>query len=1203
MPIQRKRKRLFHYDAASGALRKGPHLAVMLNLRNAKGDCSNLKGVGMKLIGDVSNIRGVLAGQLEGDCSKIRGDVSLIFGDCSSITGDVTNLVGFIGGGAVADAAQRSTVQTAVSNDGLVGAIAGAAANFLANKKTLKGDVSAISGSCTLIYGDATNIRGDVTKLMGDVSKIKGDVSGIFGDVTALSGDVSGVQGFVGNVRGDCTNIHGAFKMELPLLPPFLTGGAGGLFDAMADAVLAVTSDEFEETRLSMVEACGRFRSAAEATVSQAEAAFRAGISTGNSNQIMLSSWSQGENAITIPATIAGELHVAGGRGYVWAEGYSDAASNAASLCTDAAAATVALRSALDASMWPDELDPLNAPPVSLYDLRFVIRTAYDALRAASDAVWADDLGITGAAESYIPIVQSRALFVSDLSNRIEDLMTLVRDISILTLSVDADINVIATAPMDVTSQQVSTLLNRLGVKNAGSFVTGGQNVWALASTVRDDVMEIASIITTATPSEIGSLGMAAAATVVQAQVAAQSMVAATEVLWDMVDSYSTTTPATRHTWADACSSLNVSLVSTMYLTEEAIEDAARETYGALAAMPETLILDETSLIGLINVAVLRAEECRDVIIQWIPDPDEANSIDGYDEPSNSAVKDAMEAALEAWQMAASPTLGFSAVSTAMIIAQGLSETISPLTESATLATRNARREAWTVLTEARPATWTASRAESLLTMWGSTLSAAGACLSGLGLELSKRNPDIVEVRLWILRFKYQLSDKQPSDPPNGTEPLEVGSGDGRPSLESIVEMMNDIVAHPSLGGTAVHAIQALTECEQQLARLMPLISLAEGGQLSLEGIASDVNPVLTPAMLMGGTTPGQKLGEVTDRLARADIWLTRAATACIDGSAGPSAGLSPAVVALSAAAQASLSAAAVLLSAIDDGGPIGPPSVGDPVLVAGIRTSGRSTIVSLVGQLDTAVGIPIVGTPIGYLPSRYPINSLAGYSAMLGYRLSAAGRLMTRIGTPLLEIRGNAMEADIQAFACYNTVTYGGLLFDIPTVVTAFSTFGTALGSFNHDIAVAYAAALLIVGESISGGTGPEVGSIVNAVVSESPRDRKKTIESEILKCRESSKSLFEAMDGVGAAIASGANMTEVMSAVGYVLRGDVSKLIGDVSGLWGDVTGIEGNVSALEGDCTELFGSTEDIPLKRRSGGHNSRVELWTEPGVVVE
>jgi hypothetical protein len=72
------------------------------------------------IIGDCSNIWGVVDGGLLGDVSRLTGDITGVTGNCSNIWGSVTKLTGFVGG--------------------------------------LKGDVSRLIGNWGDVYGDCSGV-------------------------------------------------------------------------------------------------------------------------------------------------------------------------------------------------------------------------------------------------------------------------------------------------------------------------------------------------------------------------------------------------------------------------------------------------------------------------------------------------------------------------------------------------------------------------------------------------------------------------------------------------------------------------------------------------------------------------------------------------------------------------------------------------------------------------------------------------------------------------------------------------------------------------------------------------------------------------------------------------------------------------------------------------------------------------------------
>jgi hypothetical protein len=273
MTLKRFKKRVFHFDTLDGSLKKGPHLLVAVNLRKAKGNVTNMKGVALKLTGNLSGLRGLYLGLIEGNATNLFGDASKLIGDVSGLKGDCSNIFGFIGGSSVVKSLLSLPVVQAVSTSlnaaGGLGTVASAGVNaledFLKTKKALKGDCSNITGNVTFINGDCSKLRGDVSWIMGDVSKISGDPSQLKGDVSKLSGDVTGLAGLTMSITGDCTNIYGDIKLELP--KPSFGGFVDGVFDAVADAALAVSSDEFASFRQNVKVATEEFVNASDALV------------------------------------------------------------------------------------------------------------------------------------------------------------------------------------------------------------------------------------------------------------------------------------------------------------------------------------------------------------------------------------------------------------------------------------------------------------------------------------------------------------------------------------------------------------------------------------------------------------------------------------------------------------------------------------------------------------------------------------------------------------------------------------------------------------------------------------------------------------------------------------------------------------------------------------------------------------------------
>jgi hypothetical protein len=91
------------------------------------------------VIGDCSNIWGVVDADLHGDVSRLTGDITGVTGNCSNISGNVTHI--------------RSDVSA------------------------LRGDVSRLSGSCSFVSGDCSGVWGDCSHFTGDVTGISADLT------------------------------------------------------------------------------------------------------------------------------------------------------------------------------------------------------------------------------------------------------------------------------------------------------------------------------------------------------------------------------------------------------------------------------------------------------------------------------------------------------------------------------------------------------------------------------------------------------------------------------------------------------------------------------------------------------------------------------------------------------------------------------------------------------------------------------------------------------------------------------------------------------------------------------------------------------------------------------------------------------------------------------------------------------------------
>jgi hypothetical protein len=261
--LVRKKKRLYHHDLATHRLPiSGPRLGLVVNIFELRGDCSNITGTAMGLRGDCSGLRGMLTGMIYGDCSNISGDITKIAGDVSKLSGDVSGLIGDV--------------------------------------TKLEGDCTRIYGITNAIRGNVSNISGLVAMLSGDVSGLRGDVSKVWGDATGLSGDVSGLAGMITTLEGDCSRIYGLIKVELPSL-------GTPLFNALADAVMAMPEAGTDRDIMDAV--MGAADSFKDIAGSLSQVAFDAEMTFLNACNSAVLAASMSSNAASLAETASGAIN------------------------------------------------------------------------------------------------------------------------------------------------------------------------------------------------------------------------------------------------------------------------------------------------------------------------------------------------------------------------------------------------------------------------------------------------------------------------------------------------------------------------------------------------------------------------------------------------------------------------------------------------------------------------------------------------------------------------------------------------------------------------------------------------------------------------------------------------------------------------------------------------------------------------------
>jgi hypothetical protein len=1197
MSLKRVKKRVFHYDTfLEGSLRSGPHLLVLLNLRKAKGNVTNLKGVGLKLRGDLSGLRGVIAGQVEGDASKVRGDVTFLVGDLSGLRGDCSQIKGFIGGGSLA-AAAAAGIGAFAGGNALLGAVAGAVAGFIKDKKALTGDCTRIRGDVTLIHGDCSNITGDVSFIMGDVSKLKGEIlKGLVGDVTSLSGDVSRLRGPTMNVRGDCTNIYGSFHMPLPKLPD----GVGGVFDAVAEAVLAVSSDQFDQLRAGVKAACGAFADSASALM-DAGAAARASF-------------------LSSSEVFAGDADVArlwwpatAGQYVMWRSSvaaFYEQTCNSLQIanefplilgrCQAVSDTWYSLSLALAADYLPvgsDPHDPRNHPSViaALQAVDTAVKALLDNSAFPVSGVAAQMLNVPSKAWFKKTDFYEHKVFIAGGSAGAK---------AVLRASAASAEAALASAEAleDAVSSWAGNLASASAdARAAAKSLSADARHASLDAAHKWGMVDMHQYLASPDPAAFTQFSSSWALKV-NAAVNASATVQTATIDFESFTAGIPDRVADPYWGAKALSkaqALRDAALSQLSLHRDAGDTILGDGAFDLFSVSDVLAVKSAGQSILTVAESLYSELLISLGANWVTQPTWT--------ALKTALYDFLLAVGAGWPTLTALNPAFTSASLSGSLIAGSLPTDDPLADSAkrlqyggllvsdvqsylsdmTTAQSNAVLAMASAKTKASSKEIADQMLASIVADWTAAQSATRAIGTSAAAAMSKGNTTQDEVSALGTAYAAAFSNS---------------SADGIPGQYQIIKEFKSLCSTPYAPSSADAAVclAVIDDITSEVDRIKEAMS-GNGNPLdtSFYGLIRNANFVLDAQDLLK-IMPHDRLAEASERSTRADRLFAVAAQ--VFPSQGPdpdlTAALQAAIIAAKSVSLISLSIDGLLqASSVTPSvarGPIGPDDPGAPLPIEPFRApilSGNTAARALYGSLS----VTVPPSP-GFFPTSW--TGLIGVLDTEGFKSAESGRLalssMDKASADALEA-GKATEKS--AWAAWSLAAYGDL--NPLTLLSSFGTVNAALGGANTMASALKVAASAVIAEAKHSATG----GISNGDAAQATAEAKSSFISEASAYAAAAAQVQAAADGVGQAISSGADLSAVLGAVTTAIRGDVSALSGDISGLYGDVSGLSGLATGLAGDCSELEGDMGDIALKRRLLPGNGDVDVWVEAGVEVK
>lgn len=1230
MPIKRVRKRVFHYSTVEappliypGDLRKGPHTSVLVNLRRARGNVSNIFGVATRLTGDLSGLRGFLFNNIQGDASNVKGTSvnlnppQILLGDVTALKGDISNIWGFVGGppGNTVEKILDSARQTAEGNPVLSAAL-GAVLSVAKNKKPLRGDVSNISGHVSFIHGDATRIRGDVSGIAGDVSALSGDVSTLKGDVTNLSGDVTNLNGFVSFVKGDATNVHGTLRLELPKLDASF---GPGVFDAFADAALAVGGGELDALKIALKDATSAYREETASLCDYAVAAEGEYLAMRDSHPEMMQ--------LTISMAAEGSSARSAFLGAVCSIGSQlQAGSSLLPVLSDArAACAVAQADAAAAGPLELAIEAAGAGPAASSEVALAFTGYRNQVELALQATIDAELAARSRSNFYNGPLAGAVSWpgllskVQELISRLDETSGLASSASSLALGWCSSLGI-------VTVESLAGMTSSSGMASKGvAACDAAKSILALiylAADVNyfrafapDKWTEIDEAYIKATQA-LDALKNGFAALSTQAGTSLPDRV--TQPSWARI--VVSRAAECQEMCADAsgkCASLVMSLL--------------RGSFSPIAAEKSLYSGDILDLNGPLTDALFNL---RDALEAWKPSwtGDYPDLLAAFVNSCTlcGAIGVAASVKADYDPTSASNSIVWNGLSgTTMYYRKSFIETKSkshedclPFFEAAAWLSEKISSGAYqSSIAAAETIVRQAERAssEGLASEWGTASSWFNSAASETAQHFSSARATAQSCGLRGDVLAYLAWHKTSSSvAPGGTGVPAAWNAvlDGVPGLRQLCSEALLLSQTAILDATYKSRCAALLgQCEDELKRAAkacapewnpgPVAPGIGDYLVNLKGICLGRNPILSPEELLE-VQPSDKISEARERIARAGEHFARAMALFADtdpSSRGTSAAAETLADWVEAAGYTDLDGVVALLDGIAsrsgvDSSYFSSASTMTAAALAVLRTA--LTGKAGPGSLEQPAPEGVEKKPASYL-------GLAGSAQKLSYVLEKTGRAsLASIRTVFASFTDKALSSDESAWDAWSTVSYSSPFPDPGTFANSFKTAFDAIG-----ISVIEADFLRSAAASLGGFAETTVTSretplvyVTNYGASVATRAQIEAALASIENAWASYGRVSEAARKVGSAIVDNIDLAAILAHAAEIVRGDISKLKGDISGLWGDVSGLEGLATGLKGDCTDLRGSLDDVPVKRRLlSDDNRKIDAWVDAGAYPE